>query len=252
MTPANEDDLTTGSPPARSDTAEDVDGDDPTNPDVPDVPGVLDWILGGLIVLGGLLFALAGAVAFTVIDRERLETAVTAEDVDIEGMTEPEFVELVMSLVTWIGAGLVVTGLAMVVLGAAYVVHRRRVRERAAAGEPTSDFIAHALVGAMVSGVTSFVPFSPVIGGGLAGYLERGDSERTISVGTASAVLMSAPFLVLGLFGAAGLTSGFAAIDDGGPGAVMAVVVVVAGAFSLGFAAVLGAVGGWIGGKLAE
>lgn len=250
MVPPAEDDrdtVTTNSGPV-----DDVAGSDSTDPDVPDIPGVLDWVLGGLVAFGGLLFALAGFLVFTVPDRENVETVVATEDFQVEGMTEPEFVELTLATLPWIAAGLLLTGLAMIVLGGAYIVHRRRARNRAATGTPTDDYLAHALLGAVVSAVLSFIPFSGIIGGGLAGYLERGDSERTISVGAASGVLMSAPFLVLGLFVTAGLIAGSTAIDNGGFAVVNAVAVIGGGLVSLGIATALGAIGGWIGGKLAE
>lgn len=252
MTASTDDDdaTTEGTPPGSNATAGSG-RDDPTTPDVPDVPAVLDWILGGLVIFGGLLFGLAGWLVFAVAGREQVETVVASEGFQVEGMTEPEFVELTVTLLPWVAAGLAVTGLAMVVLGIAYVVHRRRVHRRAAAGEAVSHFPAHALVGAAVSVVTSFVPFSPLVGGGVAGYMERGDSTRTTSVGAASGAVMSAPVFVVALFTAAGVASGFGAIGEAGGGVVAAIVVVGAVA-SLAFTVGLGALGGWIGGKLAE
>lgn len=252
MSPPSGTDTETPRTSTDSNTGEAIHDSDSTYPDVPDVPGVLDWVLGGLITVGGLLFAFAGLLVYTVATRETVEAVVSAEDFQVEGMTEPEFIEVTLSMLPWLAAGLLLTGLAMTVLGVAYLVHRRRVRRRAARGEPTSDYLAHALLGGVVSALTSFIPFSGVIGGGVAGYLERGDSHRTISVGAMSAVVMSAPFLILGLFVAAGLVAGFAAIGDSGFGAVVAVAVIVGGLFSLGFAVALGAAGGWLGGELAE
>lgn len=223
--------------------------DSPTTPDIPDW---LDWLLGGLVAVSGLLLALAGGFVFVLDDRERVESVVAADEFQVEGMTEPEFVELTLALLPWLAGGLVVTGLAMAILGGGYIVHRRRVRNRATASEQTSNYLAHALLGTVVSAVTSFVPMSPVIGGGVAGYLERGDTERTISVGAASGVLLSAPFFIVGLFAAAGLVSGFASIEDGGFGVMVAALVVIGGLISLGITVGLGAVGGWLGGKLAE
>lgn len=252
MTPPAENNPDTARTSPTADTVEHTDSTGSTYPDVPEIPGILDWILGGLVALGGLLFALAGLLVFIVPTRENVEMVVASEDFQVEGMTEPEFVELTLSLLPWLAAGLLLSGLVMTALGAAYIVHRRRVRERAAAGEPTSDYLAYALLGAVVSGVTSFIPLSGVIGGGLAGYLERGESERTSSVGAASAVLMSAPFLVIGLFAAAGLVAGFIAIGDRGFGAIVGAAVIVGELFSLGIAMAIGAAGGWIGGRLAE
>ena len=250
MTPPAEDDRDTAT--TNSDPVNDVTRSDSTYPDVPDIPSILDWILGGLVAFVGLLFALAGLFLFLVPDRENVETAVASEGFQVEGMTEPEFVDLTLTLLPWLAAGLLLTGLAMTVLGGAYIVHRRRVRDRAATGKPTDNYLAHALLGAVVSAVLSFIPISGIIGGGLAGYLQRGESERTVSVGAASAVLMSAPFLVIGLFVAAGLIAGSTAISDGGFAVINAVVVIVGGLLSLGIATALGATGGWIGGKLAE
>lgn len=252
MAPDAENDSDTTYTPTNPEGVETVGSNDSNYPVVPEIPGILDWILGGLVAFGGLLFALAGILVYTVPTRENVETAVASEDFQVEGMTEPEFVEVTLSLLPWLAAGLLLTGLAMTVLGIAYIVHRRRVRDRAAAGEATSDYLAHALLGGVVTALTSFIPLSGVIGGGVAGYLERGKSQRTTSVGAASAVLMSAPFLVVGLFTAAGLFAGFSAIGDSGFGAVVTVAVIIGGLFSLGIAMALGAAGGWIGGKLAE
>jgi hypothetical protein len=257
MTPPPDDDATTGTTPAESNPTSTREGDDPatpgdpSTPDVPEVPGVLDWILGGLVALGGLLFALAGGLVYSLADREQIEALVAPDDVQIEGMTKPEFVDLTVAVLPWVAAGLVVTGLAMLVLGVAYVVHRRRVHRREAAGESVSHYPAHALVGAAVSTVTSFIPFSPLVGGGVAGYLERGDSTRTASVGAASGAVMSAPFFLPALFVAAGVAAGFGAIGEVG-GGVAAAIVVVGALASLAFTVILGAIGGWIGGKLAE
>lgn len=252
MTPPGEDETTPRHRETSSPIEDNLDADDQASPDVPDVPGVVDWLLGGLAILGGLIFTIAGIGVFTVLDRTLLEEMVAAEDFQVEGMTEAEFVDVVLAMEPWLGAGLVITGLAMIAFGIAYIVHRRRIRARAARGEPTSDYLAHALLGAVVSFVTSFIPLSPIVGGGVAGYLERGESERTISVGAASGALMSAPFVVLSLFVAAGLVAGFSVIGDGGFGWMMTALVIVSGLFSLGFTVALGAAGGWIGGKLAE
>lgn len=251
MTAASDDGPGMNGSPTSPETAEGIDREGPQSPAVPDIPRFLDWILGGLVVLGGLLFALFGLFALVVPDRGELETAIAQDEVDIEGMTEAEFVEVTLSLFSWIGVGFLLTGLVMLILGIAYVVHRRRVHDRAEAGEPTSDFIAHALLGAIVSAILSFIPLSPIIGGGLAGYLERGDSERTISVGAASAVVLIAPLLAVGVSVGGGIAAGFSAIGEGGVGAIAALAIIVGLVFVLGFTAALGAVGGWIGGKIA-
>lgn len=252
MTPPTDMDSTPDTAPSSPDPADNAPSDDSTNPDVPDIPPILDWILGVLVVIGGLLSALGGLFVFLVADRESIETVVTADDFQVEGMTEAEFVDLMVSFLPWLATGLIITGLAMTVLGIAYIVHRRRVHARDAAGEPTSDYPAHALLGAVVSTLTSFIPLSPIIGGGLAGYLERGDSTRTVSVGAASGVILSAPALVVGLFGIVGFILGFTAIGGSGFVPMTVILIIVGGIVSFGVSVLLGAAGGWIGGKLAE
>lgn len=43
--------------------------------------------------------------------------------------------------------------------------------------ERSPNTFFNALIGAIVSVVLGFIPFSPVLGGGIAGYLEGGDSR---------------------------------------------------------------------------
>jgi len=56
------------------------------------------------------------------------------------------------------------------------------------------DTLANALLGAVVTVVVSpFVPFAPIFGGLLAGYLQGGDREDGLWIGTVSgAIALSA------------------------------------------------------------
>lgn len=55
----------------------------------------------------------------------------------------------------------------------------------------------NALIGAAVSVVLGFVPFSPILGGAVAGYLEGGDLRDGASVGAISGVLAAIPPIVV-------------------------------------------------------
>jgi hypothetical protein len=55
----------------------------------------------------------------------------------------------------------------------------------------------NALLGAVVTVVTAFVPLSPLLGGTLAGYLQRGDSREGAVVGALSGLFVAVPFAVL-------------------------------------------------------
>jgi hypothetical protein len=75
-----------------------------------------------------------------------------------------------------------------------------------------------ALAGVLTSLVLSFIPFSPALGGLVAGYLRRGSEIDGIVVGGVSGLVMFAPFfllmyLLVGVFvlsGAPALFSGLA------------------------------------------
>lgn len=112
----------------------------------------------------------------------------------------------------------------------------------------------NALVGAVISIALSFIPFSPMVGGAVAGYLEGGDRNRGLRVGGYSGaiaaiplVLLAGAVIVLGTFGvivapreAIRILLGILLLG--------ALVVAVIGAYTIG----LGAIGGYVGVILAE
>ncbi|MFB6164521.1 MAG: DUF5518 domain-containing protein [Haloarculaceae archaeon] len=107
------------------------------------------------------------------------------------------------------------------------------------------DTWTNAVIGAVVTVVTSFTGFSPIIGGAVAGYLNQRDG---VSVGALSGLLAGIPLLgFLFLFG-----SLFAFLPMMGPRAgVAGAFGLVAILFAIGFlvvwGAALGAIGGWLG-----
>ena len=63
------------------------------------------------------------------------------------------------------------------------------------------DTLLNAVLGAVVTIVLSFTGFSPLIGGGVAGYLQRGTRAEGAKVGAISGGIAAVPFLfVLFLF----------------------------------------------------
>lgn len=61
----------------------------------------------------------------------------------------------------------------------------------------------NALIGAAVSVILGFIPFSPLLGGGVAGYLEEGDTRSGARIGAIAGVLASIPFVLLIVLGLA-------------------------------------------------
>lgn len=218
----------------------------------PRLPEVVDWIASALVALAGLALVLGGAAVLFVVDRPEFAEALAEGTQETTVLTEAEFVDVALTTGTWTGGGLLVAGGALVVVAVAYVLHRRRTHRRAEAGESTNDFLANAVVGAVVSTVLGFVPFSPAVGGAVAGYFERGQSERVVGVGTLSGVLAAGPLLVVVGFVSSGLAVGLFTVQQAG----LATVVLFAALFSLmvmvTVGAALGAIGGYVGGRLAE
>ena len=217
------------------------------------LPGVVDWLLATVVALTGLAILAGGSAMTFVVDRPLIADMVAEGNLQIEFLSNADSIEVGLAMATWIGLGLIAIGAIMVVAAVAYAVVRRNARRTAEeAGTHRSDYAANALLGAVISALLSFVPFSPAIGGGVAGYLERGESERTVGVGALSGIVLMAPVLGFLLFLTIGLLLGLMAVDAGalalavGAAMLMAfLVVAVAGAG-------LGALGGYVGGKLAE
>ena len=116
------------------------------------------------------------------------------------------------------------------------------------------DTLANGLIGAIVTVVTvSFIPFSPLLGGAVSGYLQGGETEAAIKVGVLSGLIALVPLfallvfvgniflfiLAVGATGPAGLISGLGFV----------VVVFVALAFLL-YVLCLSVLGGWLGNYL--
>ena len=220
------------------------------------LPEFVDWILGALIALSGLTFMVGGSALTFLVDRE-----VLAEDIQespepamimTRELTQAEMVDVADALVSWLGAGLLLTGILLVLFAVMYVIYRHRAHQRAREGEEISSYWAFAVLGGVSTAFLSFVPFSPVLGGGIAGFLEWHESDRTVSVGALAGVLPALPVMALVVILFGGLMAGMLAVDEGGLASFFAVVAILAVFFIAVFAAGLGALGGYLGGWIAN
>lgn len=132
-------------------------------------------------------------------------------------------------------------------------------RERPATDAPTPGVLpderstlVNALLGAVVAVVLSFVPFSPALGGAVAGYLQGRDGPR---VGGLSGLLAAVPIALFGVLAVVFL-SFFVAVGPGASplrGLVVLSLFLFVGVLMLAtFSVVLGAAGGVLGVALAE
>ena len=240
--------------------------------DGPALPPVVEYLIAAFLMIVGVAFALGGALILFVVDQKLIADVVAEESFDPSGMTQAQLVELGSSSVTWLAIGLLVAGGLLAVVAIAYAVVRYRKRTKAPQGTNEYDsagfagdrdgqtdeaqqldqFWTIALLGGIVSAVASFVPFSQVLGGGVAGYLESDQSGRVITVGALAGFLPLVPMIGIGAFALFGVAQGALAIGKG----ELAVSVSLAGLFAMllgtALSTGLGAIGGYAGDWIAD
>ncbi|SFG57499.1 hypothetical protein SAMN04488063_2466 [Halopelagius inordinatus] len=115
-----------------------------------------------------------------------------------------------------------------------------------------TGFWVSALLGALVSIVASFVPFSPVLGGGVAGYLYRGTREEGVKVGAVSGAIAAVPIVAVLTLVFAGLGL-FTVIENAFAGTLLFVALLgISVSVTLLLSAGLSALGGYVGVYLRE
>jgi hypothetical protein len=109
------------------------------------------------------------------------------------------------------------------------------------------DTIINAVIGAVVTVVLSFTGFSPILGGMVAGYLQRGTRAEGIRVGALAGGIAALPFLlmvfVVGGFLFTGSILADSAVVAGGLVFVLLFGIAIALIWSVG----LSALGGYLG-----
>lgn len=107
--------------------------------------------------------------------------------------------------------------------------------------DQVSNTLMNALIGGVMGIVLSFVPFSTLLGGGVAGYLEGGAGKDGLRVGAIAGLIMLIPFLFFALIA-------FVFIAGFGPraaffGVVLLFIMVFIAAYTVG----LSVLGGYLG-----
>ena len=213
----------------------------------------VDWLVTALLVLGGLLVATFGAFLNAAADRAEIAALVADGTIQSTVLSDAELVDISYALAWWGGVGLATVGLLLLVGGVVFFAYRRRERRRRAElGLAGPDTTTNAIVGAIVSVVTSFVPLSPVLGGLVAGYLQKGSRMDGARVGGLAGLVAAAPIallfvsLIIGLFGVS------TEVGAGFEAGLVAVALAVAAIVSALYLVVLSAIGGYFGVYLDE
>jgi hypothetical protein len=221
-------------------------------PDTHDpIPGAVDWLLGIVAGVIGIAMSAVGILMYTEIDQASIADVVAQENVQVNGITESEFVTAAGPFVDWLAAGIALTGLIAVGGAVWFVVARRRTRRQVSReGGTTATFWGCAVYGgALTTVISSFIPFIASIGGGAgAAYLSNGDSSaRTGAAAGAIGNALMLPFLVsLGV----GMIAGGGAIEESAAGVFFAAIIVGGGLVAVAFSAGFGALGGVVAGRL--
>ena len=119
---------------------------------------------------------------------------------------------------------------------------------RSADGERAPNTVLNGLIGGVVAIVLAFVPFSTVLGGGVAGYLEGGNYAAGAKVGAVAGIVAFVPLILV--LGAALFFVPVVAVP--GPRAQLAlwVIVLVSVLATAAYAVGLSVIGGVLGAYL--
>ena len=208
----------------------------------------LDWFVTAVLVLGGLLVGSLGFLLNATANRAEIAELVAEGTIQSTVLSDPELVDITYAMAWWGGVGLAVVGLLMLVGGVAFFIYRRRERQRRTeTGVAAPDTTTNAIVGAVVTSVTSFVPLSPILGGIVAGYLQRGERADGARVGGLSGLVAAVPIALLFvslIIGLVGVSTEFGAGVEAG---FVAIVLVVAAIVASLYLVALSAIGGYLG-----
>jgi hypothetical protein len=222
----------------------------------PPLPEYVDWIVAAVIAFGGLTLTVGGSALAFVVDRDLLEAGIESGEITVivveRELTEAQMLDFTLGIVDWTGIGLLVTGVGLVLFALGYVFVRHRAYRQAAEGEPVGSTRSYAVLGAVATAILSFIPFSPLVGGGVAGYLAQSDTGRSVSAGGLSGFLAMLPALSILGFLIVGMYTGLAGVGEAGLGIVAAAAMLIVVLFVVAYGAGLGALGGFLGGRFAE
>jgi hypothetical protein len=202
----------------------------------------IDWVIGALLGVVGILVALGGAALHYGVTRSGVADVIRDAEFQSEMLTRAEAIDALVVLGHWSGIGFVAAGGLIALLGIAVVVIHGRARRD---GRGTPPWIV-GVVGAGVASVLGFIPFSPVLGGAAAGYLDPNPDASGIGVGSIAGVFGSLPLLVPAIFASIGLFVSVPGEVVLAAAIILVFVVILCLVYYVGLSALGGYLGGWI------
>lgn len=158
----------------------------------------VDRLVAGVLLVVGAAFAAAGAFVAGFADRTQIAAWVAEGRLTSTDMTDAELVDATFAVLWGGGIGVAITGVLLVAGGIAFLVLQSRARRRfETTGELTGNATSMAILGALVTVGASFVPFSPVVGGAVAGYLRSSTAASAVRTGALAGVLATVPVLAV-------------------------------------------------------
>ena len=218
------------------------DGTETTTGPAPAFDRSIDWAIGGVFSLLGLLAALGGWVLYAAVDRQEIATVIRDGEFQSDVLTEAEAIDALVALAEWGGIGLAAIGVSLLLLAVAVVVGHGRARRH---GRGTPNWVL-GVVGGIVNTVLSFVPFSPLLGGAAAGYLSTDRDASGVAAGAFAGLFTIVPALVGLAFMGVGLFTGLPEATAGAAVLALAVGIV----FTIAYVVGLSAVGGYVGRRI--
>lgn len=158
----------------------------------------LEWAISVFLLLSGSVFVIGGYLLSEFADIGRITSWVEAGRITSTEMSDPELINAVYALMWGGGIGLAATGVLLVIAGFAFFGVQTRARNRFEAdGIASPSVVGNAILGAMVTIVGAFVPFSPVLGGAVSGHLQGGSDRSALRTGILAGFFAAVPVAVV-------------------------------------------------------
>ncbi|MFB6196904.1 MAG: hypothetical protein ABEI52_01370, partial [Halobacteriaceae archaeon] len=109
----------------------------------------------------GMALVAGGSAMTFVLDRDLLARGVESGQITVvvveRELSREQMLAFTLDVVNWIGIGLLMTGIGLVLFAIAFVAGRRRARKRASEDELVDSYRSRAVYGAVTTAILSFL-----------------------------------------------------------------------------------------------